>query len=69
MNYRDYPLSELLQNRDIFAIFDEEFQRGTWLDVTALLQSESSINQLYGDGTVPRETLDKIVARLENKAK
>ena len=64
MNYKDYPLSELLQNREIFAIFDEEFQRGTWLDVTALLGSDSTINQLYGDGTVPVETLDRIVARL-----
>ena len=64
MNYRDYPLSELLQNRDIFAIFDEEFQKGTWLDVTALLGSDSTIDQLYGDGTVPAETLDRIVARL-----
>jgi len=64
MNYRNYPLSELLKNREIFAIFDEEFQKGTWLDVTALLGSESTINQLYGDGTVPAETLDRIVARL-----
>ncbi len=64
MDFRDYPLSLLLKNRDIFAIFDEEFNKGTWLDVTALLNSESSINQLYSDDTVPAETLNRIVARL-----
>ena len=64
MDYREYPLSELLQNRKIFAVFDEEFQKGTWLDATALLGSESTINQLYRDGTVPHETLDNIVERL-----
>ena len=67
MDYREYPLSELLKNRKIFAVFDEEFQKGTWLDVTALLGSDSSINQLYHDGTVPRETLDRIVERLSKK--
>ena len=30
MDYREYPLSELLKNRKIFAVFDEEFQKGTW---------------------------------------
>lgn len=64
MDYREYPLAQLLQNRKIFAVFDEEFRKGTWLDVTALLGSESTINQLYRDGTVPRDTLDKIVERL-----
>ncbi len=64
MDYREYPLSQLLQNRKIFDVFDEEFQKGTWLDVTALLGSDSTINQLYRDGTVPRETLDSIVQRL-----
>lgn len=64
MNYIDYPLSELLQNRKIYQVFDEEFRKGTWLDVTALLGSDSTIKQLYADGTVPRETLDAIIARL-----
>lgn len=64
MDYREFPLSELLQNRKIFSVFDEEFQKGTWLDATALIGSECTINQLYLDGTVPRETLDKIVERL-----
>ena len=64
MDYREYPLSKLLQNRKIYNVFDEEFQKGTWLDTTALLGSDSTINQLYRDGTVPRETLDIIVQRL-----
>ncbi len=64
MDYREFPLSELLQNRKIFAVFYEEFQKGTWLDATALLGSDSTINQLYRDGTVPRDTLDSIVSRL-----
>ena len=64
MDYREYPLSKLLQNRKIYNVFDEEFQKGTWLDTTALLGSDSTINQLYRDGTVPRETLDRIVQRL-----
>ena len=67
MDYREYPLSKLLQNRKIFAVFDEEFQKGTWLDATALLGSDSTINQLYRDGTVPSDTLDKIVERLSGK--
>lgn len=67
MDYREYPLSQLLQNRKIFAVFDEEFQKGTWLDATALLRSDSTINQLYRDGSVPRETLDEIVNRLSGK--
>ena len=64
MNFREYPLSALLKNRDIFASFGEEFAKGTWLDVTSLLDSDSTINQLYVDGTVPVDTLDSIVARL-----
>lgn len=67
MDYREYPLSQLLKNRKIFAVFDEEFQKGTWLDPTALLGSDSTINQLYRDGTVPRDTLDSIVTRLSGK--
>ena len=49
MDYREYPLSQLLQNRKIFAVFDEEFRKGTWLDATALLGSEGTINSLYRD--------------------
>ena len=64
MDYREYPLSQLLQNRKIYTVFHEEFQKGTWLDASALLGSESTINQLYRDGTVPRDTLDRIVQRL-----
>ena len=65
MDYKQQPLSELLQNRAIFAIFDEEFQRATWLDVTALLSSESTLLDLYTDGIVSADVLDKIVKRIE----
>ncbi|HAN51120.1 MAG TPA: hypothetical protein DCP96_05385 [Lachnospiraceae bacterium] len=58
-------LANLLQNRDIFQIFDEEFHKSTWLDVTALLNSESTLTDLYHDETVPHEVLDAIVERLQ----
>lgn len=65
MDYMQQPLSVLLQNREIFAIFDEEFARATWLDVTALLSSESTLSDLYTDGIVPDGVLDEIVKRIE----
>lgn len=61
------PLSELLQDRSIFHIFDEEFQKAGWLDVTALLNSESRIQDLYDDKTVPAEVLDRIVERVRTE--
>ena len=64
MDYRDIPLGEMLKDRRIFSIFDEEFHRDTWLDVTALLGSESTLGSLYEDGTVPKEVLDRILKRL-----
>ena len=67
MDIKQQPLSILLQNRDIFAVFDEEFQRATWLDVTALLSSESTLTDLYTDGTVPAEVLDEIVKKISLK--
>ncbi len=67
MDYRKVPFSQLLQQREIFSIFDEEFQKGsTWLDVAAIVRSESTIEDVYRDGTVPSETLDAIVKRIEN---
>ena len=65
MEFRQLPFSKMLQDREIFAIFDEEFQKGTWLDVAALVGSESCIDDAYKDGTIPENTLDAIVARLE----
>ena len=63
-----FYLSVLLQNRDIFAVFDEEFHKATWLDVTALLSSESTLSDLYTDGIVPAAVLDEIVKRIEVKS-
>ena len=64
MDYRDIPLTELLQDRRVFSIFDEEFRKGTWLDAMALLGSESTLGGLYEDGTVPVDVLDSILKRL-----
>ena len=64
MDLKNTPLSELLQNREIYAVFDKEFQKATWLDLTALLRSESSIKDLYTDTIVPHDVLDNIVKRL-----
>lgn len=65
MKFRQLPFSQMLRSREIFSIFDEEFQKGTWLDVAALVGSESCIDDAYKDGTIPKDTLDDIVARLE----
>lgn len=64
MQYEDIPLKDLLSDRQVFGIFDEEFRDGGWLDVTALLDSESSFSDLYRDGTVPVTVLDRIKDRL-----
>ena len=64
MDYSNSTLRELLSNREVFAIFDEEFHKGTWLDVTALQASESRISDLHAVGTVPADVLDRIEARL-----
>ena len=69
MDYKERPLSELLQDREIFAIFDDEFQKAIWLDVTALLSSESTLQSLYADGTVPKDVLDAIEKRIDLKNK
>ena len=65
MRLKDMPLSQVLRDRTIFGIFDEEFQKEPWLDLTALLQSESSVTQIYGDDIVPREILDRVIERLD----
>ena len=60
MDYKNTPLSQLLRDREMFAIFDDEFQKATWLDVTALLSSDSTVMDLYADGTVPKEDVEAI---------
>ncbi len=65
MQFKEIPLSELLNNREVFEIFDEEFHNATWLDASALLGSESTLVDLYADGIVPASVLDKIVAALQ----
>ena len=65
MTYKDVPLNKLLSDRNVFEVFDEEFHKGSWLDVTALLASDSVLSDLYQDDTVPTEVLDRIAERLE----
>ncbi len=65
MDFRKTPFMELLKDRNIFSIFDRAFRQGTWLDVTALLGSESCIDDAYRDETIPTDTLDLIVLELE----
>ena len=66
MDILDRPLAEILADRKIFNIFDEEFRNAGWLDVTALLKSESSLNDLYKDGTVPEAVLDRIKEQISS---
>ena len=65
MDVKGLVLADLLKNRTVYEIFDEEFRRGTWLDASALVGSESSIEDLYNDKTVPSGVLDAVVERLE----
>ena len=65
MNYEDMPLSELLQKPGIFEIFDDEFHKDSWLDVTVLLASDSSLRGIVADGTVPEAVVARICARLD----
>ncbi len=65
MRYDELPLSELLQQRQVFSIFDEEFREAGWLDVTVLLDSESTIKGLESDGTVPDKVISSIRSRIE----
>lgn len=64
MQYDDIPLKMLLSDRQVFGVFDEEFRNGGWLDVTALMDSESCFSDLYRDDTVPAKVLDRIKQRL-----
>ncbi len=57
MDFKKLPFSQMLQDRRVFGIFDDVFQQGTWLNVSALLASESCIEDAYADGTIPSETL------------
>lgn len=63
-NFEDIPLSQLLKQREIFEIFDEEFRNEGWLDITALIGSDSSIKDIEADQTIPKLVLDKIKERL-----
>ena len=67
MDYKQMPMSELLKDRAVYSIFDDEFSKGTWLDVTGLVRSDATLMDLYNDGTVPGQVLDNIIDRLRRK--
>lgn len=69
MDILNTPLKDILSDRRVFSVFDDEFREAGWLDVTVLLKSESSLTDLYKDGTVPREVLDRIQMRLSGEVK
>ncbi len=69
MEILDTPLKDVLCDRRIFSVFDDEFRDAGWLDVTVLLKSESTMADLYKDGTVPKEVLDRIQMRLTGEVK
>ncbi len=67
MNIQDLPLAQLLSDHVVFDVFHQAFMDShTWLDAGALVGSESTIADLYCDGTVPSETLDVIVEKLQS---
>ncbi len=66
MDYSNKPLKELLSQREVFTIFDEEFHKATWLDLSALQDSDSSISDLRADDIVPSSVLDSIELQLKS---
>ena len=66
MDYSNKPLKELLSQREVFTIFDEEFHKATWLDLSGLQDSESSISDLRADDIVPSTVLDSIESQLKS---
>ena len=69
MDYKNLPLSQILREREIYIIFDEEFQKSTWLELSALQSSESTVEDLLADGIVPKEVLERIDERIQKEIK
>ena len=67
MDYKSLPLSQILRERDIYVIFDEEFQKASWLDLSALQASDSTMEDLYSDNILPKDVLDKIDERIKKE--
>lgn len=67
MDYKNLPLSQILREREIYIIFDEEFQKSTWLELSALQNSDSTIEDLYSDKIVPKDVLDRIGERIQKE--
>ena len=55
---RNRPLSEILRTEKIYNLFFEEFSKEEWLDVTVLLHSDCSVNDILEDGIdIPQKEL------------
>ena len=67
MDYKNLPLSQILREREIYIIFDEEFQKATWLELSALQNSDSTMEDLYSDNIVPHDVLDRIDERIQKE--
>lgn len=62
---RKTPLSEILRTEKIYNIFYEEFSKEEWLDVTVLLHSDCSVDEILEDGSVPKEVMTRVATRLD----
>lgn len=65
MNIYDTPLNELLANKQIYSIFESSFALNPWLNLMPLLESESTINIMHKDGSIPDDIIEDLKARLE----
>lgn len=62
---RKRPLSEILRIEKFYNLFYEEFSKEEWLDVTVLLHSDCSVDDILEDGTVPKEVMERVANRLD----
>ena len=63
---RKEPLSEILRSEKVYNLFYEEFSKEKWLDATALLQCDCSVDDIIDDGSVPKTVMLRIVDRLDD---
>lgn len=66
MNIYEIPLNKLLKNQKVYQVFYESFRKDPWLDLTALVDSETTINGLYEDGIVPSNVMNSIMDDLKS---
>ena len=66
MEYKNIPIRDLLMDRRVFQIFDSEFSKSKWLNLSALQESESSIADMVADHTIPDDIMKSIEEQLSN---